>query len=125
MARTMPPSKMGSTAPERIMRPRAAPSRATQGVAERPAGRWARRSRATKAQGSQAAGLDQIEVDALGRHEAAEGEGGRRPGPRPARTDRGPGAAPATPAAATTSTAIWLRTQARAPGRTAKRAVVG
>ena len=60
-----------------------APSRAIQGAAERPAGRWARRSRATKAHGSQAAGLDEVDVDALGRHEAAVGEGDRPPVPTP------------------------------------------
>ena len=67
---------MGSTAPDRIMSPRATPRRATQG-SRRPA----RAPVGQPVEGHEGPGqpgrrLDQVEVDALGRHEAAEGEGG-------------------------------------------------
>ena len=120
----MPPSKMGSTAPDRIIKPREAPSRATHGAPGRPAGRWARRSRATKAHGSQAAAwtrsrwtlwpaMKPPKANAAAARPAANQD-------RPRTRNRA-----TTPAAATISTTAWLTTQASAPGSTAKTTVVG
>ena len=85
-ASTTPPSRTGSAAPDNPIIPIETPSIATHGVAERPSGRFASRSRAAKAHGSHGARLHHVDVHALGRHEAAVGKGHRpepRRGPRP------------------------------------------
>ena len=123
-ARTSPPSRIGSAAPDSPMSPIEPASSATQGTAECPSGRWAMRSSATKAHGSQAAACT---TSMCSDCTAMKPPYVNDTAPRLAAVQLRPSTRSSTsvPTPAATSTTAWFTTQASAPGRMANNHVVG